>query len=208
MIRPPGWDGVAFSDRADGDLRGDPGARERAAHALEISEDWAMVRQVHGNVVKRVSRPGEAGEADALWTTQSGLPVAVFTADCFGVVLVAPGAVGVAHAGWRGADSDVVHRLVDEMSGSGHAPSRAAIGPGIGPCCFEVGPEVAERFEARQIAETTWGTTSVDLPDVVTAQLGGLEVWSSDSCTFHEEGWFSHRQDGTSARMAAIGWLS
>lgn len=207
MIRPPGWDGVAFTDRADGDLRGDATARERIARALDISPRWATVHQVHGNVVRRVSQAGDAGEADALWTAAPGLPLAVFTADCFGVVLGASDAVGVAHAGWRGADAGVVGRLADDMRGSGHAPARAAIGPGIGPCCFEVGPEVAGRFETSHCARTTWGSVSVDLPDVIASQLGGLELWSSGSCTLHEEGWLSHRQDATPARMAAIGWL-
>lgn len=206
MIRPPGWDGVAFSDGSDGDLRGDDEARRVAADALGIAEEWARVRQVHGNDVMRVRAPGVAGEADALWTTTLALPVAVFTADCLGVVLVAADAVGVAHAGWRGAASGVVGGLRTDMTEAGHPPERAAVGPGIGPCCFEVGPEVADEFPGH-VSETTWGTRSVDLPTAVAVQLDGLKTWWSGGCSKHEDRWLSHRADGTPERMAAVGWL-
>jgi YfiH family protein len=211
MIRPPGWDGVAFSERADGDIRGDRSAQIDLARRLHISDEWATVRQVHGNEVRRVDEAGDAGEADALWTIRSGLPLAIYTADCLGVVLAAEGAVGVAHAGWRGAGAGVVTRLAEEMGEAGYLPWRAAIGPGIGPCCFEVGAEVASLFPD-YVSNTTWETTSVDLAGVVAGQLegvpGGVDVWSAAGCTRHEDGWFSHRADGTSARMATIGWFT
>ena len=205
MIRPP-WDGVAFSERSDGDLRNDPVARDRASTGLGLPPHWGETRQVHGNEVLRVDEPGPAGEADAMWTGEEGLPLAIFTADCLGVVLGASDAVGVAHAGWRGAAGDVVGKLRSTMSAAGHPPVRAAVGPGIGPCCFEVGPEVADRFPGR-LSRTSWGTTSVDLAAVVAFALEGLDVWASGACTKHEDGWFSHRADATPQRMAAIGWL-
>ena len=207
MIRPPGWDGVAFSERSDGDMMGAGSAQVELSRRLRIPDKWATVRQVHGNDVRRVEQAGDAGEADAIWTTQPGLPLAIYTADCLGVVLVADGAIGVAHAGWRGAASGVVTRLVEEMTGAGHPPQRAAVGPGIGPCCFEVGAEVASLFPD-YVANTTWETTSVDLRGVVAGQLEVLDVWTAGGCTRHEDGWFSHRADGTSARMAAIGWIT
>lgn len=206
MMQPPGWDGVAFTDGSDGDIRNDPAARRAVAERLGVSRQWAETQQVHGSEVRRVASPVVAGEADALWTGEPGLPLTIFTADCFGIVLGAPGAVGVAHAGWRGAASGVVTRLREEMSDSGHPPERAAVGPGIGPCCFEVGAEVAEKFPGH-VAETRWGTTSVDLHGFVVGQLEGLEVWSSGGCTMHEEGWFSHRATGTTSRLATIGWF-
>ncbi|HEX6299105.1 MAG TPA: polyphenol oxidase family protein [Acidimicrobiia bacterium] len=205
MISPPGWSGVAFSERSDGDLRNDASARSAAAGRIGLDQDWAEVTQVHGDTVIEATEPGVGGEADALWTTQRGLPLAVFTADCFGVVLVADGAVGVAHAGWRGLVAGVVPKLRAAMDEAGNAPVRAAVGPGIGPCCFEVGSEVAELFTAE--ATTTWETDSVDLRAELSEQLAGLDVWTANACTFHDPGWFSHRFDGTTKRLATIGWV-
>lgn len=168
MISPPGRVGVAFSDKSDGDLRQDTSARHRASQTLGISQNWAYVRQVHGNDVVRVGSDGDHGHADALWTTEAGLPLAIFTADCFGVVMHADDAVGVAHAGWRGAREGVVERLRVDMSEAGHPPRAAEVGPGIGSCCFEVGAEVAAEFEG-YVTRTSWDTTSVDLESVLGA---------------------------------------
>jgi YfiH family protein len=206
MIRPSSVSGVAFTQAVDGDLRHDLEARRTLSSRLEISSEWSTVRQVRENSVLRVDRPGEAGVADALWTTVRGLPVAVFTADCFGVVLLGEDAVGVAHCGWQGAASGVVGRLRQAMADAGHSPLTAALGPGIGPCCFEVGPEVAQLFED-ETTTTSWGTTSVDLPAVIGRQLDGVEIWSVERCTRHEEGWFSHRRGGDEERLATLGWL-
>lgn len=206
MIRPPGRNGVAFTEASDGDMRGDRDARTRVAERLGITGSWATVRQVHGGRTMRVDAPGDAGEADGMWTTNPGLPLAVFTADCFGVVLHAQDAVGVAHCGWRGADAGVARHVRDEMDAAGHPPTVAEVGPGIGACCFEVGAEVSARFE-HEVSKTTWGTTSVDLPAVIGEQLAGLDVWTTPACTHHEDRWFSHRRDGTPMRLATVGWL-
>lgn len=206
MIRVPGGDGVAFTEASDGDQRDDLRSRAAVSASLGISDDWASVTQIHGNLVHRVSRPGVIGEGDALWSTVPLLPLAVFTADCFGVVLHAADAVGVAHAGWRGSRAGVVTRLRGDMAAAGHRPTRAALGPGIGACCFEVGDEVAAEFEGFT-ASTTWGTTSIDLAASIRGELSGLEIWAADSCTFHQPGSFSYRQDRTPLRMATIGWL-
>lgn len=206
MIRPPLEHGAAFSEAGEGDIRDDGAARSSFSAALGITDRWATPRQVHGSDVVRVFGPGHAGEGDALWTTERGLPVAVFTADCFGTVLIADDAVGVAHAGWRGAASGVVKKLRSEMSMSGHEPTVAAIGPGIRRCCFEVGQEVVERFPD-DAATTSWDTPSVDLENAIVRQLGDIDVYVAHRCTHHEEGWFSHRATGTPHRMASVGWL-
>jgi hypothetical protein len=207
MILPPGAAGVAFSEAADGDIRNDAAAHARLSCRLGLSDHWATVRQVHGSAVLHADGPGSLGEADAVWTTRPGLPVAVFTADCFGVVLQSPAAVGVAHAGWRGAAGEVVGRLRHEMIGGGHEPTGAVIGPGIKDCCFEVGEEVARVFPAHT-AITTWETVSVDLPSVIATQLEGLDLEIVDGCTRHEDRFFSHRRDRLPRRQVAIGWVS
>ena len=207
MNRPPGVDGVAFTDGDDGDQRNDMTARSAVSSWLGIPRRWATVRQVHGTAISRAMGPGEVDQADAIWTDLPGAPVAVFTADCFGVALWAGSAVGVAHAGWRGAADGVVSALRNEMTAQGHPPELAAIGPGIGPCCFEVGPEVAAKFPL-DVAETTWGARSVDLASSIRRELDGLVVWVSGACTMHEPGLYSHRESRTLLRQASIAWVS
>ena len=82
MIRPPQLHGAAFSEATDGDIRNDLNARASLSEALGVSDSWATVHQVHGRDVVRATVSGDAGNADAVWTTDPGLPVAVFTADC------------------------------------------------------------------------------------------------------------------------------
>ncbi|REK19769.1 MAG: laccase domain-containing protein [Actinobacteria bacterium] len=207
MIRPPSWAGTAaFSESADGDLRADHGARSSFSARLGIAREWAFVEQVHGARVVQAKEPGDQGPADGIWTAEGGCPVAIFTADCFAVVMQSDTAVGIAHAGWRGASAGVVSGLRRSMADAGHDPETALIGPGIGPCCFEVGLEVQEKFP-ENLARTTWGTPSVDLVEAITGELEGLRVWAVEACTMHGEGWFSHRGDGTPRRMAAVAWL-
>src|SRR5680860_1271637 len=94
--------GVAFTWSDDGDMRSDAEARERVGTQLGLDSDWATVEQIHGGDVHVVSSPGTPGMGDGVITSTRRLPLAVFTADCLGVVFAAPDAVGVSHAGWRG----------------------------------------------------------------------------------------------------------
>lgn len=206
MIIPPLSGGMSFTEAIDGDMRHDPNACQRLSLACHIADQWATVRQEHGAVVHRVERAGRAGAGDALWTTAADVPLVVFTADCVGVIIRSHDAVGVAHAGWRGVIAGVVTELREAMDKAGHPPVRAAIGPGIGPCCFEVGPEVADQFP-QATSETTWGTVSVDLKSAIGRQLDGIETWVADGCTRHQPGWFSHRRDETRSRLATVGWI-
>lgn len=207
MIRPPGLGGVAFSAADDGDLRSDWQARSVVSTELGISDQWGTVNQVHGRKIVEVASPGGNGDADALWTSTAGIPLAVFTADCYGTVIKAAGAVGVAHAGWRGANLGIVSELIGVMSAAGFSAEHVAIGPGIMPCCFEVGAEVAELFP-KATSTTSWGTVSVDLVAQIRASIPvEVEVWAGGQCTMHEPGWFSHRGTGTGDRMAAIAWI-
>jgi copper oxidase (laccase) domain-containing protein len=204
MIQPR--QGVAFSEADDGDLRHDVAARHALARRLAISPHWATLGQVHGGRVVEVSGPGDQGEADAMFTRVGGLPLAVFTADCAGVVVHGAGGVGVAHAGWRGAIAGVVAALFEAMTAAGAPPRHAFLGPTIGPCCFEVGDEVAARFPGDR-SFTTWGTGSVDLPGALLRQLGDLPVWQDGRCPYEDGRLFSHRRGRSIERMAALGWL-
>lgn len=206
MIRPPSLHGVIFGDAGDGDARRDGAARDRLAAVSGIPPQWAWMEQVHGTTVLRVDAAGIHGPADALFTTVPGLALAVGTADCFPVAMAGPGVAGIAHAGWRGAAAGVVGALRRAMTAAGVVPTAAAIGPGIGPCCFEVGSEVRERFPDHG-ATTTWGTASVDLRRVILEELSGLDTWVSPLCTMCAPGYHSHRRDGAPHRQVGVAWI-
>ena len=197
--------GAAFTTAADGDQR-DDAHRAAASARIGIPPGWATATQVHGASVAIATAPGPVGQADGIVTTVPGLPLAVLTADCAGVVLHGEGAAGVAHAGWRGAAAGVVGEVAEAMRAMGAPPTQAVIGPHIGPCCFEVGPEVAE-VVPDAVATTAWDTTSVDLADVVAGQVGSVPVHRTGGCTRCGAGWLSHRADGTPVRLAAIAWV-
>lgn len=205
MIRAPGLRGAAFSSLGDGDLRQSLSNRAALSKRLEISPDWATVDQVHQNRVMEAKRSGPLGPADALFSSRPGLPVAVFTADCLAVILEADDGVGIAHGGWRGLSTGVVTELRRAMSKADIEPRRAALGPSIGPCCYEVGAEVADLFPGF-VGQTTWGSVSVDLAAAAAAQAAGLELSSVGECTMHT-GSFSHRRDGSQSRLAALAWI-
>ncbi len=183
------------------------GDRSALSARIGIPDEWATLRQVHGADIIEVTRPGREGDGDALATACPELPLSVFTADCAGVVLETRRAVAVVHAGWRGAAAGVVAETARYLeSRFGDRVSRAALGPLIGSCCFEVGDEVAVRFPGRE-STTRWGTVSVDLATEIRSQAPGASWWSVDACTRCGDGWFSHRATGTTRRMAAIGWI-
>jgi len=118
-------------------------------------ESMASLKQIHSSVVFGTHVVGCAGEGDALVTHEPGLAVSIRTADCFPILLADPATRSVAaiHAGWRGTADSVVlaslGRMKDEF-GTDPRTVYAAIGPGIGACCYEVGLDVAQRFGKRE----------------------------------------------------------
>jgi YfiH family protein len=205
MIQPPGFRGAAFGEAADGDPRTDLAARKRFTAALDAPTDWSWPHQVHGRIVLSVDEPGPAGDGDGL-VTGAPLAVAVATADCVPVIIEGERATAIVHAGWRGMADGVVAAGVARLVADGDTPVRAAIGPSIGPCCYEVGAEVIDALDPFA-ATTTWGTRSVDLWSAAESQLAGLEVWRADVCTFTDHRFRSHRRDGTRQRQVAVTWL-
>jgi YfiH family protein len=113
------------------------------------------LRQVHSDIIRFVDSPArEQLVGDGLITETPGLLLAIQTADCLPIILVDPRrrAVGVFHAGWRGTVKRIVEKGVGEMRrrfGSRARDLKAAIGPGIHGCCYEVGTEVREQFESQ-----------------------------------------------------------
>lgn len=110
-------------------------------------------RHVHGTDVYRVGDPLAAdAEFDGLVCDRVGPVLGAFAADCIPMVFADPIArvCGAAHAGWRGTVAGVATNVVARMQELGARPEhvRVALGPSIGPCCFEVGPEVTDAFRA------------------------------------------------------------
>ena len=159
----------------------------------------ALNRQIHSSLVHR-AEPGARGEpGDGLWTDERDLPILAFAADCLPIALVRSNgthpAAAVLHAGWRGLLGGVVGAGVEALGGS----LRACVGPAIGPCCYEVGPEVAEPFAAAYGADVLHGR-NLDLWTSAerALQAAGVEqVERLDLCTAcNPELFFSHRRTG------------
>ncbi len=125
--------------------------------AVRDKKLWPLVtlRQIHSDLIHCVSElPKEALVGDGLITRMPGTLLAIQTADCLPVILVDPKqkAVGVFHAGWRGTVKRIVEKGVGEMRryfGTLPRNIKAAIGPGIHACCYEVGSEVRQQFESQ-----------------------------------------------------------
>ncbi len=154
-------------------------------------------RQVHGSEVRKAQTRGE--EADGLWTDERGLPLLVFTADCLPVAVArADGepALAALHVGWRGLLAGVVERAAAALGGG---TLTAIVGPGIGRCCYEVGPVVAEPFAAR-FGRAVLSARRLDLRAATERALrdaGAVSVDQVDLCTAcRGDLFFSHRRDG------------
>jgi purine-nucleoside/S-methyl-5'-thioadenosine phosphorylase / adenosine deaminase len=129
----------------------DHGFGTRLASSWPDAADLATVQQIHSGKVLVADRVGCLGEGDALISNQPGLTLSVRTADCLPILMADTRnrAVAAVHAGWRGTLLEIVPKTIEAMKDQfGTRPDDLviAIGPGIGPCCFDVGPEVASQF--------------------------------------------------------------
>jgi YfiH family protein len=191
--------------------------RHRLAAALGLEARNVLIgRQVHGaDVVRHEAAPDPSAYADpgprldgidGHATDRPDLAPLVFVADCLPVALSGGAGVAMIHCGWRGLAAGIVERGVAEVEARA-----AAIGPGIGPCCYEVGDEVLAMFEplGPGVAEGR----KLDLREVARRLLerAGVEsVEASELCTScHPELFFSHRRDGErTGRQAGLVWAS
>jgi hypothetical protein len=136
-------------------------------------------------------------------------------ADCAPVVLLAPGAVGVAHCGWRGIVAGVLPAAVDRLRGLTDGPVRAVVGPCIGPECYEFGAADLARVTAvagpAAEGRTAQGTPALDLRAAVAASLrlcGVDDVEHEGGCTACGGPWWSHRARADPQRQAGVAWLA
>ncbi len=165
------------------------------------------VHQIHSCAVISVVGPGgdRLAEADGLVCGEGGLLVGVRTADCVPVLLAdtRTQAVAAVHAGWRGTAGGIISvalRKMEEQFGTRPADVLAAVGPSIGLCCYEVGPEVARQFATwRPELEHATVPTKIDLQTINADQIrsvGVTGIWVSRECTQCETArYFSYRRE-------------
>jgi purine-nucleoside/S-methyl-5'-thioadenosine phosphorylase / adenosine deaminase len=190
--------------------------RSRLAGSIERDPNGVvMARQVHGSDLRRHNAPQEPrvyadvvkspDRVDAQATSNPDLTPLVMVADCLPVALVGPGGVAMAHCGWRGLAGGIVAAAAGEVQAEA-----AAIGPGVGPCCYEVGEEVLTAFEdldgvarGRMLDLTAVATALLDRAGVTAVEASGL----CTSC--NSELFYSHRRDGErTGRQAGLAWLT
>ncbi len=180
------------------------------------SRDWppgdaevATLRQIHSDKVLFAEHSGCLGEGDALITNRPGILLSIRTADCLPILMADPvkRAIAAVHAGWRGTVQRIVPKTVrtmEEQFGSRPEDLVVVVGPGIGSCCFEVGPEVAAQFGLS-------GRAKIDLVETIRRQLGRNDGATSQFvatglCTAcHADLFHSYRRDREAAgRMISV----
>ena len=219
------------------DDRAEAVRQNRSRLEQKIGARIAYIRQVHGTTVRTVESTADVGvaplpaediklvDADAQATRLEGVAPMVMTADCLPIALAArgrtgaedggtdAGAVAMLHAGWRGLAAGIVTegvRAIRDLGADG--PLEAAIGPGAGGCCYEVGDEVREVFAG--YGERVRDGRNLDLKAIARDQLEGAGVQTVhdvELCTIcaDESLFFSHRRDrGVTGRQAGLVWLS
>jgi polyphenol oxidase len=223
-VSEPPFDSLNLGILTDDDPVAVEENRRRLAAALGLEPDRIVsALQVHGTRLidhgqgsnelrgsfrtytdRKEPRDGVA-EADGHVVREAGLAPLVFVADCLPVALHGPGGLAMVHAGWRGLAGGIVAAAAEAVEATS-----AAIGPGIGPCCYEVGDEVLEAFA--DLGDGIAEGRMVDLPEVARRLLvraGVGEVQAAGLCTScEEELFFSHRRDrGRTGRQAGLAWL-
>ena len=220
-VSPAPWDSLNLDDRRGDDIDNVQENFRRLCSALDMDVRRAVLsRQIHRDDVRLVTAadcgkglwvPQDYDSADALITDVPGIPLVVFSADCNVILLHDPvcRAVGAAHAGWRGTAAGIVGKTVRAMQdafGCDPAHIRAAIGPAIGPCCFETDNDVPAALREVLGVEAepfmTWNGQKwhIDLKAVNALWLQKAGVRHIDlcgDCTYcRPDLYWSHRKTG------------
>jgi hypothetical protein len=222
MIRweAPGPYVVVFTTRTGGVSEGpftslnlggradDPGriAENRRLVCTSLGLDASRLaanRQQHSSTGRKAQPGVQDTFGDAIWTDEPGLPMLALSADCLPIAVVTTEgrpALAVIHAGWRGLSGGVIETGVRAL---GEGRKAAVIGPAIGPCCYEVGPEVSELFDADLTDERMLNL--VEAAARALRRAGVDRVDRVELCTScNPELFFSFRRDGAAHGVQGV----
>ena len=206
-------------------VRSDHPGREanlRALAAAVGARRYVGIRQVHGNrVVEAAEAECESVEADGLITGEPGVALTCLSADCPLIMAVDPvgGAIGVAHASWRGTVKGIAGELVTAMQrryGADPACMQAAICPSAGPCCYEVGEDVVEAatasfgddgrvFLVRRDGRVHFDLWAANVAQLTRMGLGSHNIAVAEICTICDGRFYSVRREGpATGRFACL----
>lgn len=186
--------------------------RQRLCESLAFPSDPPWLNQVHGVTVISADEKGERN-ADAVYTDKQKLPCVVLVADCLPIFLCDRQGMRLAvlHAGWKGLAAGIIAATVSRFLPKDDLI--AWLGPAIGPCHYEVGPEVKDVFRSEVDSFTPTNEPDKWLFDLYgvarkhLANSGVRLIFGGDFCTYcQRERFFSHRRDGDTGRIAALIW--
>jgi hypothetical protein len=185
--------------------------RKHLAELADIpSETLAFGHQIHSSIVNVVETVGYAGEGDGLITRTAEVVLTIQVADCVPLFVHSSdsGAIGLFHAGWRGALAGIIEEGISLMASQCDAvPSKmeAVLGPSIGPCCYKIRGDVSTYFPDLFLRKKNREHSFLDLPSFVKEKLmsAGItadNIFMDGRCTFcSEEHFHSFRRDGDAA---------
>ena len=190
-------------------------SRKEITRKLDYNaKDLAIPEQVHSTVVEFARFPGMYPAADGLVITNSNILLTLKVADCVPVYLYEPrkNMIGLVHSGWRGTVGKIVPNAIQLMQKNGAETGeiRCFLGPAIGICCYEVGVEVAHKFDDEAKMKLEARKWKVGLHDQISLQLASSgipeeNIQTSDMCTYESRDCHSYRRDGDNVgRMFAF----
>jgi YfiH family protein len=167
--------------------------------------DLTIAKQIHSaQVLDACGRRGQQiGEGDAIVSAEPGVAIGIKTADCVPILFADAEShlIACAHAGWRGTAANIAAATIERMKALGADPKNvvAAIGPSIGPCCYEVSPETAAHFDRWRTPTPGELKPHLNLPAINERQLqeaGIQRIWKSGECTYcRADRYFSFRRE-------------
>lgn len=210
-VSNPPYDSLNLSDQVGDDRQAVEENRNLLAKEVELPSRPVWLNQVHSSSVIQVdSGMTDLPDADGSFTREAGVVLAILVADCIPVFLCSLSGkeVAVIHAGWRGLADGVITQGIKRF---GEKELVAWIGPGIGPCHYEIDGSLRHRFAQKFVLsgrdDAHW---MLDLPGVAAQQLmdaGVSRIFRSEICTYcSDDSFYSFRRDGQTGRFAALIW--